>query len=233
MPKEYEAKFLQVDIKNITKKLKAIGAKKIHGPRRFRRVVFQLCNTKTKGFVRVRDENGKITMTSKMFIDPKFPEENEIVLSSSFEEGINFLKSTGLVIKAFHETYREKWSHPLAHEITFDIVPGLPIYMEIDCTSEASLNKIINKLDLDNSLKRYGAYGSTYEEYYGISANTMNNKTISLTFKNILKEIKPKKNKLLLKELAETYSVLNKTSKTNSEFFKKYDEFYKKNFIKK
>lgn len=32
MPKEYEAKFLQIDIKTISKKLKEIGAKKIHGP---------------------------------------------------------------------------------------------------------------------------------------------------------------------------------------------------------
>ena len=64
MPKEYEAKFLQVNIKKTRKKLKEIGATKVHGFKKYRRVVFKLCNSKIKGYVRVRDENGTITMTS-------------------------------------------------------------------------------------------------------------------------------------------------------------------------
>ena len=44
-------------------------------------------------------------------------------------EKINFLKSIGINQKAFQESYREKWNHPLAHEITIDIIPGLLIFL--------------------------------------------------------------------------------------------------------
>ena len=93
----------------------------------------------------------------------------------------------------------------MAHKITFDYVPGLPLYMEIDCTSEKNLNKLIEKLDLDKSKMRFGAFDATYEEYYGIEKDVINNKTSSLTFKNIMKEIKPKKNKDLLKKIHKSY----------------------------
>ena len=77
--------------------------------------------------------------------------------------------------------------------------------MEVDCTSEENLNKLIEKLELDKSKMRFGAFDATYEEYYGITKETINNMTPSLTFKNILKEIKPKKNKDLLKKIYESY----------------------------
>ena len=133
MPQEYGAKFLEVDIIALKTRLKEIGATQIHSFKKYRRVVFTLCNAIIDGYIRVRDENGKITMTSKTYADPKFPEENEINISSYFDDSVKLLESLNLVKKAYHETYREKWSHPDAHEITFDIVPGLPIYTEIDC----------------------------------------------------------------------------------------------------
>ena len=48
-------------------------------------------------------------------------------------------------MKAFQETYREKWSLPIkgVHEITFDTWPGLPVWMEIDCSNKKTLDKMI------------------------------------------------------------------------------------------
>ena len=83
------------------------------------------------------------------------------------------MESLGLKTKAKQESYREKWSHDLAHEITFDTVPGLPTYMEIDCTSEANLNKLIEMLHLDKAEMRFGAFDATYEEYYGIEKDVI------------------------------------------------------------
>ena len=135
----------------------------------FQRKVYDLCDPKITGFGRVRDENGKITMTTKVFIDPKFPNESEVEITGSFEDGCNFVESIGMKPKAYQQTYRELWTHKIAHEITFDYVPGLPMYMEVDCTSEENLNKLIDKLDLDKSKMRFGSFDKTYEEYYGIS----------------------------------------------------------------
>ena len=158
-------------------------------------------------------------MTSKIYKNLKFPEESEIEITGTFHDGCNFMKKLGLENKAFQQSYREKWSHKLAHEITFDRIPGLPLYMEVDCNSEENLNKLVELLELDKSKMRYGAFDATYEEYYGIPKNIINDHTKSLTFKNILKEIKPLKNKELLNKIFKSYEFKN-----NNEVkkFKKY-----------
>jgi adenylate cyclase class 2 len=218
MGKEYEARFLDIDYKKMCKKLKEIGAKKVHSKKMFQRKVFYLCNKNVKGFARVRDEGGKITMTTKIFIDPKFPDEKEIEISN-FEEGCKLFESLGLEMKAYQQTYREKWSHKMAHEITFDYVPGLPLYMEVDCTSEEALYKLIEKLGLDKSKMRFGSFDGVYEEYYGITRDTIITSTPNLTFKNIVKELKPQKNKELLTKIYKTY----KFKKNNVEVDKFLD----------
>ena len=40
MPKEYEAKFLNIDVDSIKKILRKNGAKKIHNPIKYYRVIF-------------------------------------------------------------------------------------------------------------------------------------------------------------------------------------------------
>ena len=124
-------------------------------------------------------------------------------ISEDFKTGRNFLKSLNLEERAFQESYREKWSHPKAHEITFDTLPGLPVYMEVDCDTLENLNFLIDLLQLNKTKMRYGAFDRTYNEYYDIDKDIINNHTPSLTFKNIMSELKPKKNKKLLQKLAE------------------------------
>ena len=201
MGKEYEAKFLDVDVAAMKEKLKALGATQVHKNMKYIRSAFGLCNT-DKGYVRVRAEADKVTMTSKLYKDPKFPEEFEITIKEDFDTGLKFLQSIGTVEKAFQETFREKWTHPDVHEIVFDTIPGIPTYMEIDCTSEEDLNKMVDKLGLDKDKMRFGAFDKTYQEYYGIEPSVINNTTPSLTFKNIINEIKPTKNQDLLERVA-------------------------------
>ena len=219
--REYEAKFLNIDITNIKNKLRENGAKQVHGPVKFYRVIFDRCKkTGDKpGFVRVRKEANKITMTTKIFNDKKFPEECEISICESFEKGCEFLRAIGIEEKSYQETIREKWSHPLVHEVTFDIVPGLPIYMEIDCTSEENLNKLVSLLELDKTNMKYGSFDKTYTEYYDIPSDNIIHKTPTLTFKDVDTQIKPNKN-------AELFREITKLNKSIDE--RKMDAYYKK-----
>lgn len=209
MSQEFEAKFLDVNVSSMRDRLESIGAKLVHEKTKYIRAVFHRCESgepPIRGFARIRDENGTITMTVKIYKDPKFPEEYEITILDSFEKGIEFLKALGIKQKAFQESYREKWSHELVHEITFDDIPGIPTYMEVDCTGEDKLNKVVDLLKLDKSKMRFGGFDATYNEYYGIPRDVLNDKTPSLTFSNIINEIKPTRNMELLQNLQTKYN---------------------------
>jgi adenylate cyclase class 2 len=207
---EFEAKFLDIDVNLMRKKLNKISAIIVHKKKLYKRRVFGRCTKDIPGYSRVRKEGSNTTMTIKIYKDPKFPEEHEINIKDDFETGVSFMNALGLETKAYQESIREKWSHPLVHEITFDTIPGLPTYMEIDCTSEDKLNEVIKLLSLDESKKRFGAFDHTYLEYYGIPLDIINHKTPSLTFLNIQNEIKPTKNFDLFKKMIISHNAIGK-----------------------
>lgn len=207
MSKEFESKFLNIDVDNIRTKLKQIGATLDHKKTAYFRTVFHRCTDNVKGYARVRQEaRGKVTSTVKIYNDPKFPEEYEITVNGTYDDTTKFISSLGLQKKAVQETYRERWTHPRAHELCIDWIPGIPAYLEIDCTTEEDMNHLITVLEMDLSQQRFGAFDAQYEEYYGIQKDIINNNTPSLTFANIMNEIKPIKNHELLAELAKEYA---------------------------
>jgi adenylate cyclase class 2 len=232
MTKEYEAKFLNIDVDSIKRKLRENGAKQVHGPVKFYRVIFDRCKkTGDKpGFVRIRNERNKITMTTKIFNDKKFPEEREVTINESFEKGCEFLRAIGIEEKSYQETIREKWSHDLVHEITFDIVPGLPIYMEIDCTSEENLNKLVSLLELDKTNMKYGSFDKTYTEYYDIPSVIIH-KTPSLTFKDVGTQIKPNKNVPMFREITKLNKLIDE--RKMDAYYKKYKALIYDKFLSK
>lgn len=212
MGKEYEFQILDVNVNKMKKILKENKGKQIHKNIKLVRAVFTRCNTKIKGFVRVRYEGKKTTMTCKIYNNEKFPDEHEVTIMEDFETGKKFLQSLNLDEKSYQETYREKWSLPITgvHEITFDTWPGLPTFMEIDCDNKKTMDKVMKLLNPDPSKISYGATGKKYELYYGIPQKFADNKIPSMTFKNTKKEIKPKKNKELFEKVVQQQNKYNK-----------------------
>jgi adenylate cyclase class IV len=220
---EYEKQVLDIDEVAMRKKLKSIGCKKIHDAKMFRRNVFHLSNKDANGFARVRDEGSHVSMTTKIQRpNKKYPDESEITVNADFEKASDFMESTGLEQKSYQETIREKYSHPLAHEITIDHVPGLPTYMEIDCTSEENLNKLIKLLDIDNSKTTVGSFDKQFASYYDIPKDEFL-KIKKLTFRNVRNQVFPKKNKELFAKVVEAYkeSYLKKTQRPFKKTAKK------------
>jgi adenylate cyclase class 2 len=215
MGKEIEAKFLEVDAKEVRKNIINIGGKLVHPLMLYKRYAFFLINKKQKGYARVRQENGKVTMTIKTYDESKYANEYEVELNNSLEEAKEFMVSAGFIIKAYQETLREKWSITGCSEIVIDTVPGIPTYVELECNSEENIKKLAKKLGLDYSKANYGAFDKQFVQYYGLSANQINNKVTMLTFKNIINELKPylKKNKELLKNISKEQLLLYKKAK--------------------
>ena len=105
---EFEAKFLDIDVKKMRKILLENGAKRIHKKKVYKRAVFLRCDDSVPGYSRVRKEGKDTTMTIKILKNPKFPEEFEVNIKDSFETGVDFLTALGIKKKAFQESIREK-----------------------------------------------------------------------------------------------------------------------------
>ena len=94
---EIEAKFLEININDLRKKLKKNNAKRVHKMMLYRRHVFHLL-TDEKGYIRTREENGKVTITVKKYpANSKFATESEIELAplKGKEKGKNKNKEKG------------------------------------------------------------------------------------------------------------------------------------------
>ena len=101
-------------------------------------------------FVRIRNENGIITFTKKELRKNKMALEYEININkgSTYDEIVDF--ASHLVpsdsIRVVSEKYREKWAVGRGcHEVVIDEWPGLPPYVEVDCTTQKSLNEMVNE----------------------------------------------------------------------------------------
>ena len=83
---------------------------------------------------------------------------------------------------------------------------------------------------MDEKNKRFGAFDKTYNEYYGIETDVINDKTASLSFANIESEIKPIKNLDLFAELSKLNKELDKCCETNTfdNYLEKYMKIYNK-----
>ena len=192
MSLEIEAKFLEVNINDLRSKIKKLGGKKIHKMVMYRRYVFNLLDPNEKGYIRTRDENGRITITLKKYPpNTKYAKEFEIVLEkgSTINDAKTILEAQGYKVKAYQESLREKWSLSGCLEIAIDTLPGLPTYVELECKNENEIKKLSKLLGFDMKNAKYGPFVNEYISYYNI--NIDDDKHSILSFKNIDKELKP------------------------------------------
>jgi adenylate cyclase class 2 len=216
---EYEGRILDINPEEMRDKAKSLGGYMKAPLTLYRRAVFKLCDIQ-RGFVRVRDEGDKTTLTAKIFKNPDFPEEYELQIKESFEQGQKFLQALNLHEKAYHETIREKWFIPKyigskteLCELTIDFIPGLPPYSEIECKTKQDLHQACNLLKIQYKDLMFGGYGNVFVHYYGITANEINNVIPRLTFNSIESELETyiHKNRDLLKQTAKSgYEVYKK-----------------------
>jgi adenylate cyclase class 2 len=219
---EFEVKVLDINPVQMRKQLIKLGCKKLHGPQRMKRTMFSLCDPTTNGFVRVRDEGHRVTITCKLYKNKDFPTEFEVTVKEDYESACKLIEGLGLIKTSEHETMRERWSHSLAHEITIDNIPGIPTYMEIDCENKTNLDTLIKRMNIDKDKMKTGGYDKQFEEYYGIDKKTFL-KIPEITFRNIQNQIKPKKNHELLAQIVKGYlrNIPEGTRESNKKTHKK------------
>ena len=189
MNTEYELKFFLIDqshVAGLKKLIKRLEGHRLHKEVSLVRRVFDLPDGK-RGFARVRQEHDKTTMTVKTFSDGKFPSETEIVIPD-METGVAFLEEIGLSQTSYQESRRETWTMPGVHEIAFDTIPGLPPYVEVDCSSMKDLENSCRKLHLDMDTGFHGSFDKDFDRLYGIPRKAIND-IPSLTFKTVRQQL--------------------------------------------
>ncbi len=180
MKNEIEAQFLDINKDEIRKKLEEIGAELKKPEVLMKRTVFY---TGEHSFARVRDEGDKIVMTYKNVSD-----DNSIlgtkevnVTVSDYGDAILFLQGCGLKAKAKQETKREVWVLD-GVEITIDTWPWIPTFMEIEGPSEEKVWSTAKALGYSKEQAKYGSVDTTYQHYYGIDTDVINQHTPEITF---------------------------------------------------
>lgn len=181
---EYEATFTDIDKGAIRTKLETIGAKLEKVEFMQRRSVFHLPTSSgvSGGWVRVRDEGDKITMSIKIIDGKEIHNQKESCLMiDSYDEAIVFLGTLGCKLKAYQETKRELWLIDEV-EVTIDTWPFLEPFLEVEGLSEDAVKSVSAKLDLDWSEAKFCAIDTIYSEKYGIPTKVINDETPKIVF---------------------------------------------------
>ncbi|MBP9801548.1 MAG: CYTH domain-containing protein [Candidatus Moranbacteria bacterium] len=182
---EYEATFAAVEKDVIRKKLLEAGAVLVRPEFLQKRVVFRMPvgHEIPGGWVRVRDEGDKITMSLKVIDGSHIENQKEIFLTvSNFEEAIHFLLALGCTEKSYQETRHEIWTLDDT-EVTIDERPFLEPFVEIEGQSEDLVRSVSLKLGSDYTQAIFGAVDVLYiGQYPHLTAERINNQTPLIVF---------------------------------------------------
>lgn len=184
MPREIEARFLNVDPIEMRQQLSMLGFSCIQPVYLMRRVVFDIPGAGKSVWARVRDEDSKITITYKRTHDEQRidgTEEIEITCND-FDDACRLLSSFGLVRKSYQETRREVWRSQDI-DVSIDEWPALQPFLEIESTDENKVKKTAQDLGFDWKNALFGAVGRVYASI-GIPEKSVNEFPL-ITFDNI------------------------------------------------
>jgi adenylate cyclase class 2 len=181
---EYEATFTDIDKDAVRSKLRSAGAKLVKPEFFQKRVVFNLPKGHEikGGWLRVRDEADRVTMSLKVVDGDRIENQKEICLVvSSFDDAELFLKTIGCEWKAYQESKREIWE--LAGvEIMIDEWPFLEPFVEIEGKSEKDVKKTAEAIGFDYSKAIFTAADKLIQSKYGLTTDYINNHISRITF---------------------------------------------------
>ena len=167
MKSEIEAKFLFINEQDIRTILKKAGGELETPMRKLRRVIYEPEYLKEKsGYLRLRDQGDKSTLTLKIFRQLSLDGAQELEIEvSDFSNTYELLELLGLEAKSFQKSKRETWLLDDC-EIVIDEWPWLKPYIEIEGPSKKSVMAAASKLNLNWSEAVFGDVMAAYRKQY-------------------------------------------------------------------
>lgn len=181
---EFEAKFININKTKLRKKLANLRAKLVKPELLYKRTVFFLPKGHEieGGYIRVRDEGDKVTMSLKATINGAINTQKEVmVVVDNYSKACLMLTELGCIEKAYQESKRESWELN-GVEITIDEWPYLEPYVEIEAKSEDAVKNISRLLGFNYRQAIFGATDQLISKKYGIPEDVVNNKIRRIVF---------------------------------------------------
>lgn len=121
---------------------------------------------KNDGYVRVRDEGDKVTLTYKQqqrdAVDGIIEIETEI---KDFDKAVEILQQFSFEKQSYQESKREKW-YVQEVEVVLDEWPWLHPFVEVEGPSEAALRRVAEQLGLAWETAVFGDVMRAYRKQY-------------------------------------------------------------------
>ena len=142
-------------------------------------------------WVRVRDEEGRVTLSLKIVDGDRIEDQREIMLTvDNFDNAVALLDAIGCTRKSYQETKRELWRVGDV-EVMIDEWPFLEPFIEVEGPSESIVRGIAEKLGFRWEDAVFGAVGKLYFMKYGVYPDTVNHiKKIVFDMENPFEDIK-------------------------------------------
>ena len=148
MKTEYEIRVLEVDKEEMIKRIEQLGATKV-GEYHQRRYVYDFHPAQEGKWIRLRTNGYETTLAIKDIEKNTIDGTKEIEFKvDNFDEANLFLNQLGYFAKGYQENNRIQYKLNDV-EIDIDAWPMIPIYMEIEGPDAESVNKVLEKLDVE------------------------------------------------------------------------------------
>jgi adenylate cyclase class 2 len=176
MNSEIEAKFADISIEDIRKKLRDLGATLEHPMRAMRRVLIEEAHHAAENsFIRIRDEGNRVTLTFKRRTAP----DHEATIDSvkelettvgDFDTTVKIFEEAGWNYITYQETRRETWLFKSA-EVVIDEWPWLNPSLEIEASSVELVQDVASQLGLKWDDAIFGSIDILYERKFPRKTN--------------------------------------------------------------
>lgn len=184
MRTEYEATFPDIDHEQIRQRLKACHAQLCKPEFLQTRCIFDLPEGQeiSGGWLRLRDEGGRITLTLKVVSGQAIEEQKELeLIVNDFQQAESLLSTLGCRKRAYQESKRELWSLE-GVDITLDTWPFLPPFVEVEGPSEEAVRAVCHRLDLPYEEAIFCSIDGLYAQQYHVAPEVITQKIPLLTF---------------------------------------------------
>lgn len=122
--------------------------------------------TKQNAWLRVRDEGDRVTVTFKKTVEGELHGSQEVEITvNSYQKTVTMFERLGLQCQSYQESKRETWRLGDC-EIVLDEWPWLEPFLEIEGPSQAAIQAMAVKLELDWTKAIFGSVLSVYQQQY-------------------------------------------------------------------